>query len=81
MVKQKLCSEDGQTGFGWKRSIFGMKKWGFYQTNVTEFHHSPKKACSSRKPREVEKIAVRQDNTFFSLNSTEIVSDYQVVTC
>ena len=32
IAKVKLCSHDGETGFGWTKNAFGMKKWGFIRT-------------------------------------------------
>ena len=33
IAKVKLCSCDGETGFGWTKNTFGMKKWGFLRTS------------------------------------------------
>ena len=33
IAKVKLCSWDGETGFGWTKNMFGKKKWGFLRTS------------------------------------------------
>ena len=33
IAKVKLCSWDGETGFGWTKSTFGKKKRGFLRTS------------------------------------------------
>ena len=58
IAKVKLCSCDGETGFGWTKNTFGKKKWGFLRTShfdtktlsATRMYKGPqklRKGCAS----------------------------------
>ena len=55
IVKQKVCSNNGETGFGWTRSVLGTKKWGFYRTTHFRLHHNPKKRNWKTSTRQIDK--------------------------